>query len=139
MGTRVLAATSLALAALAGGCGAASDDDSSADFRGQQALAASTVEDLSSAAADGDESEICGQLLATALVDRLSARGSNCRAAVEDALEDTDAADLDVRAVRIAGTAATARVAVDTGDEDRVVSVGLVRERGRWKIARLPA
>jgi hypothetical protein len=31
-----------------------------------------------------------------------------------------------------------ARVAADTGDEERVLTVGLVRERDRWKISQLP-
>jgi hypothetical protein len=139
MGTRVLAASTLALASLAAGCGAATDDDSAGDFSGRQALVASTVEDLSAAASDRDcEDEICGQLLATALVDRLSAGGGNCRTTVKDALENTDTSDLTVRSVRIDGTRATARVAADTGDEDRVLTVGLLRERDRWKISRLP-
>jgi hypothetical protein len=138
MRTRVLAATSLAAAALAAGCGA-TNEDSSADFRGQQALVASTVEDLEAAASERDgEEEICGQLLAAALVDRLSARGATCRQAVENALENTDSSDLTVRGVRVRGANATARVTADLGDDERSYTVVLVRERGRWKVARLP-
>jgi hypothetical protein len=139
MRTRVLAATTLALASVAAGCGGATDDDSAGDFSGRQALVASTVEDLSAAASDRDgEDEICGQLLAATLVDRLSAGGAGCRTTVGEALENTDSSDLTVRSVRIDGTRATARVAADTGDEERVLTVGLVRERDRWKISQLP-
>jgi hypothetical protein len=138
MGTRVLAATSLAAAALAVGCGA-TNEDSSADFRGQQALVASTVEDLEAAASDREgEQEICGQLLAAALVDRLSARGATCRQTVENALENTDTSDLTVRGVQVRGPRATARVTADLGDRDRSYTVALVREGGRWKVAQLP-
>ena len=141
MGTRVLVALSLALATMAAGCTASrSNDDSAGDFQGAQAQVASTVEDLESAASKGDEAEICGRLLAA------GARRPACRRAaatarttVHDALENTDSSDLTVESVRIAGATAIARVKADTGDRDRVVTIGLTRERGRWKIARLPS
>ena len=139
MGTRVLVATSLALAALMAGCTASgSKNDSSADFQGANAQVATTIEDLESAASNGDEAEICGRLLAARLVDRLSARGRDCRSVVHDAVEDADTSNLTVQSVRITGDTATARVKEETGDHDRIATVGLVREAGRWKIARLP-
>ena len=140
MGTRVLVALSLALATMAAGCTTSrSNNDSAGDFKGAQAQVASTVEDLESAASKGDEAEICGRLLAAGLVDRLSSSGRDCSTTVHDALENTDSSDLTVESVRIAGPTAIARVKADTGDRDRVVTIGLTRERGRWKIARLPS
>ena len=140
MGTRVLVAVSLALATMAAGCTTSrSNTDSAGDFKGAQAQVASTVEDLQSAASSGDEAEICGRLLAARLVDQLSSRGRDCRTAVHDALENSDTADLTVESVRIRGNTAIARVKAETGDHDRVHTVGLVRERNLWKIARLPS
>src|SRR5215218_10416875 len=140
MRTRVLVATSLALAASASGCTASgSNNDSSADFRGAQAQVAGTVEDLESAASNGDEAEICGRLLASRLVDRLSTRGRDCRTTVQDALDDADTSDLTVESVRINGDTAVARVKAETGDRDRIETVALARERNRWKIVRLPS
>jgi hypothetical protein len=139
MRTRVLVALSLALAALTVGCTASgSNTDSSSDFQGARAQVASTVEDLESAASKGDEGEICGQLLATRLVDRLSTGGRDCRATVQDTLDDADSSDLTVESVRVSGDTATARVKAETGDRDRIETVGLVREANRWKIAQLP-
>ena len=110
MGTRVLVALSLALVAMAPGCTASrSNDDSAGDFEGAQAQVATTVEDLESAAASGDEAEICGRLLAARLVDQLSSRGRDCATAVHDARENTDSADLTVESVRLAGSTAPAR------------------------------
>jgi hypothetical protein len=139
MGTRALVAVWLVLAASLAGCTASrSNTDSSSDFKGANALVASTIEDLESAASKGDEGEICGQLLAARLVDRLSARGKDCGTVVQDALDDTDTSNLTVESVRITGDSAVARVKAETGDRDRIETVGLVRERNRWKIARLP-
>jgi hypothetical protein len=139
MGTRALVAVWLVLAASLAGCTASrSNTDSSSDFTGASALVASTIEDLESAASKGDEGEICGQLLAARLADRLSARGKDCGTVVQDALDDTDTSNLTVESVRITGDRAVARVKAETGDHDRIETVGLVRERNRWKIARLP-
>ena len=139
MGMRALVATSLALAVLLAGCTASrSNKDSSSDFQGANALVASTIEDLESAASKGDEAEICGQLLSARLVDRLSTRGKDCRTVVQDALDDADTSNLTVESVRISGDRAVARVKAETGDHDRIETVALVRERNRWKIAQLP-
>ena len=139
MGTRAVVALWLVLAASLAGCTASrSNTDSSSDFKGANALVARTIEDLESAASKGDEGEICGQLLAARLVDRLSARGKDCGTVVQDALDDTDTSNLTVESVRITGDSAVAREKAETGDHDRIETVGLVHERDRWKIARLP-
>ena len=56
---------------------------------------------------------------------------------MHDALENTDTTDLSVRSVAVNGTTATARVKAERGDADRVTTVGLVKEGGRWRISRL--
>ena len=130
----------LGLALVTGGCAAAgSGSDSATDFRGAQKAVATTVEDLQSATRRADKQEICGRLLSAGLARRLATGGQDCQGRVKDVLDDTDDVDLTVKAVRISGGTATARVAVDTGDRDRIVTVGLVREGGRWRVARLPA
>jgi hypothetical protein len=134
---RALMPAVLALGLLAGGCASSGSVDSSKDFRGQQRLVAATVEDLESAASDGDEGKICRELLARSLSARLARSGRGCAQTVKDAVKDADSSDLAVRSVRIDGTRATAAVEEDLGDADRMSTVGLVKEGGRWRIARL--
>ncbi len=132
----------LALTAALAGCGASSStsEDSSGDFQGQQRLVANAVEDLEAAAGDGDEAKLCRELLASELVQRLaSAADGDCGRAVTRALDNTDAVGLTVRSVRIDGQRATATVTQETGDRDRRTTIGLVKQRGGWKVAALGA
>jgi hypothetical protein len=129
----------LALAALLAACAPSSgSNDSADDFRGDQRAVASTVEDLESAAADGDETRICRDLLAPALVRSLAAQGG-CPAAVDKAIDNSDTFAVDVESVRIAGNNATARVKSETGDTDRFGTLTLTRIRpsAGWRIERL--
>jgi hypothetical protein len=130
----------LALAALSAACAPSSGSKNTAsDFRGDQRAVATTVEDLESAASKGDQDRICRDLLAPALVQRLSSPSRGCPATVDIALKNTDTFALQVTAVRITGNRATARVKLETGARDRVATIGLTRAGATagWRIAQL--
>ena len=133
--TALLAA--LALAALAAGCAPqqSSSSDSVSKFTGDQKAVAQTVEDLESAASDGNEAKLCSQVFAKALAGRLAAAGGGCTNAVKAAIKDTDSVDMTVESVRVNGDRATANVKFETGKNDRRGTVALVREGGRWRVA----
>jgi hypothetical protein len=116
-------------------CGSAGTD-SSGSFEGQDREVASTVEDLQSAAADDDASEICRTLLAKSLLDQIGS-GDACQKAVSIAIDAVDTTELKVESVRIDGTNATARVKSGTGDGSTTRTVQLTREGSNWKIATL--
>ena len=129
----------LALALPLAACAPSSGSGNSAgDFRGDQRAVATTVEDLESAASDGDENRICRDLLAPGLVRALGAQGG-CAAAVDKAIKNADTFAVDVQSVRVAGNRATARVKFETGKRDRFGTVGLTRVRPNadWRIDRL--
>ena len=131
---RPLVALIALLAALAlAACGSAGTD-SSGSFEGQDREVASTVEDLQSAAADDDASEICRTLLAKSLLDQIGS-GDACQKAVTIAIDAADTTELKVESVRIDGTNATARVKSGTGDGSTTRTVQLTREGSNWKIA----
>jgi len=141
MRARVLIALALIAAALSG-CGASSSttDDSSGDFQGEQRLVANAIEDLEAAAADDDAAKLCRELLATELVRRLEGAGAgDCGQAVTRALDSSDAVGLTVESVRLDGQRATATVTQETGDRDRRTTIGLVKQRGGWKVTTLGA
>jgi hypothetical protein len=121
----------LAILALAG-CGATAS--SAGDFEGEEARVAETVEDVQAAGAADETQRLCDELFARALVERFqSAGGGDCRQEVGTALEDTDAFELTVQDVTIQGTTARARVE----SEERVRTLTLVREGGRWRVSAL--
>jgi copper chaperone CopZ len=137
MRARALPPAALAVAVVAGGCASSGSVDSTSDFRGEQRLVAATVEDLESAASDGDEGKICRELLARSVAARLARGGRSCQQTVEDELKNADGSDLTVRSVRVDGTRARAAVKEDLGDADRVSTVRLVKESGRWRLETL--
>jgi hypothetical protein len=137
MRARALLTAAAALALLAGGCASSGSRSSARDFRGEQRLVATTVEDLQSAASDGDEGKICRELMARSVVARLAGRGRTCPQTVKDALKDADTSDMTVRSVRVNGARASASVKEERGKADRISTVRLVKEGGRWRIATL--
>ena len=119
----------------ASGCGTASED-SSKDFKGEQAAVASAVEDLQEAGRDGDAGKICSKLLTKDVVARIKAAGArSCEKTLDDSLDDADTYELTVKKVAIDGNRATAVVKSEAGDEDRSDTLELVKEGGRWKLA----
>jgi hypothetical protein len=126
-----------AVAALAAaGCTTqTSSDDSSGKFRGDQRLVANTVEDFETAAAKGDQDQICRELLAKPLIAEYAKRGGTCEHAVDGALKDSDSFGLTVESVRIADGQATARVKADRGKKDVFRNVTLVKEGTGWRIS----
>jgi hypothetical protein len=132
-----LAALLVALPLTLGACGQA-QKDSAKDFTGEQKAVAQTVEDLQKASRKGDEGKICDDLLAPALVAKVkTASKDTCENALNDALRDVDAFELQVKKVAVNGSTATATVTSDTGPKDRTDTLQLVKDRGAWKISTL--
>jgi hypothetical protein len=134
---RALAAViPLALAAALGGCGAA--QSSAGNFEGEQKAVAEAVEDLQVAAQTRKPEEICADLLARSLADRIKTSGGDCVKEMDKAVRDADDFEIDVTRVTITG--ATARALARTrqrGREKQPVTFTLAREDGRWRLTNL--
>jgi hypothetical protein len=129
------AALPLVLAALASGC--AGSASSTNDFSGEEKQVADVVEQLQSAGESGDAQEICSEILAPSLSERMKAPGSSCEQELDKALKDADDFDLDVEDVTVQGNTATARVKGRVGDGDRVRTLEFERERSGWRATSL--
>jgi hypothetical protein len=126
----------LAAVALAG-CTTTGSSSSSKKFKGAQGDVATVVSDLKSAAQRKSVDKICSQILATTLVDRLDQAGTSCGQEVDKAITDADEYGLDVQAVTVTGTQATAKVR--QGKDGRVKTLSFVREASRWKLSGIAA
>ena len=131
----VLPLAAIVAVAVAGCATQTSSDDSSGKFSGEQRLVANTVEDFESAAAKGDQDQICRELLAKPLIAQYAEHGGTCEKAVDGALKDTDSFGLTVESVRIAAAQATARVKADRGKKDVLRDLTLVKEGPGWRIS----
>ena len=125
----------IAAVAVTGCTTTTTSNDSSGKFSGEQRLVANTVEDFESAAAKGDQDQICRELLAKPLIATYAERGGTCAKAVDGALKDTDSFGLTVESVRIAANTATARVKADRGKHDVLRDLTLVKEGPGWRIS----
>jgi hypothetical protein len=125
----------IAAVAVTGCTSQTTSDDSSGKFRGEGRLVANTVEDFESAAAKGDQDQICRELLAKPLIATYAKRGGTCEHAVDGALKDTDSFGLTVESVRLSATQATARVKADRGKHDVIRTINLVKEGTGWRIS----
>lgn len=114
-------------AVTASGCGAESRNE--VTFRGAPAEVADLVEDLQEAAEQDEITRICRALLAEPLT------GPQCADRVRAAIDDSDQFLLDVRAVKITGDTATARVITGAGDAERTATMRLVRQGSGWRIS----
>ena len=120
-----------------GACGS-TPKDSAKSFKGDQRAVAQTVEDLQSAASKGDQKKICGQLLADSLVAQIrTSSKKSCDDAIQDAIRDVDAFELQVQKVTVNGDAATATVKSEAGKDHTASTLTFVREHAAWKIATL--
>lgn len=114
-------------AVFAVGCGEGSRE--SVDFTGTEAQVAEVVGDLQEAAESEETTRICRALLTKELA------SGDCRAKVQQAIDDTDQFALDVRDVRVTGTTAAARVITGSGDAERTTTMRFAREGSSWRVS----
>jgi len=104
------------------------------------------VDDLQDAGRDKDGDAVC-VLLAADLIKKIRATAGgkvSCAEAVDDALDDADSFDIDVKSVKIDGTTATAVVESKENDDEIRDTLSFVKEqaggsppRTRWKLSAL--
>jgi hypothetical protein len=124
----------LLLAAAIAGCGQA--PSSAGDFKGNEKDVANTVESLQKAAQNRKPEDICSDVLARALVEKLKTAGHDCVDEMDKITSDSDDFELDVTDVTITGATATARVKARKGGRDNALTTfALVREDGQWRLS----
>lgn len=132
----LLAALLLAAAFAVGGC-AGQQSDSSKDFSGEQAAVADAVEQLQTAAGNGDEEKVCNEVLTKELAAKVRSGSQECVTLLGQSLDDTDSFELSVKKVTVSGTTATADVTAGTGDAKRRTQLRLQRVGADWRISAL--
>jgi hypothetical protein len=125
------------LAALAvGGCGAETEQSSADKFQDPEERAvAQKVEDLQEAGESRKPEDICSDILARSLVQQLEAAGADCVDEMEKAIDDADDYDLEVQAVTVSGSTATATVR--RGDDGQPETMEFTKENGQWRATAL--
>jgi hypothetical protein len=131
-----LAAVPAALSALAlAACG---QTVSTSSFKGEQHEVAQTLANLQSDVGRNDESKICNNDLAKAVVTRLSGATGGCKSVIKEQLGQIDNSTMAVDSITTSGTGAqptaTASVRSIIAGKTRRSTVRLVKEAGKWKV-----
>jgi hypothetical protein len=121
--------TLVPIALLLQGCTAAAPS-SAGRYKGTERDVAKVVDDLAAAARKGDAGRVCTKIVSPDFAARLRAGASTCEDEVKKAIGDADDYDLDVRAVAVTGTQATAQVR----QGPRTATFRLAREGADWRI-----
>jgi hypothetical protein len=127
----VLALFAAMLALALAACGQAT---SATNFKGEEQAVAQVLDDLRASAEQAKADDICNNLFATAMQERLGAGKSTCGAEMKKALEDADTFDLSVQSVTVAGATASARVKGNDTTRDIIRTFGFAKEGNRWRI-----
>ncbi|HEY2397610.1 MAG TPA: hypothetical protein VGH78_01340 [Solirubrobacteraceae bacterium] len=109
---------------------------STSSFKGEQREVAQAVSNLQTDVRAADQTKICTNDLAGAVVARLNAAPGGCKQVLKGQLTEIDNNDATVESVQIASgkRAATAKVKTVYNGKKRVTTVSLVYEGGRWKV-----
>ena len=133
-----LSVFALLLAAVIAGCAQA--PSSAGDFKGAEKAVADTIEQLQTAATNRKPQDICSDVLARALVDKLKTSGHACVDEMDTIVSDADDYELTVTDVTITGATATAKVKARRGKNDNAVTTfSLALEDKKWRLTNFGA
>ena len=121
------------------GCGTSTVTTSS--FTGPARSVAQTISDFQNDGETHNDSKLCEQDLATAIVDKLASPGRTCATVISKQLNEVDTFDLSLVTVRVndatSPPTATARVKDTRNGVSHMDTLTLVKEGSRWKISGL--
>jgi hypothetical protein len=120
---------------LALGLAACGQPSSATRFEGDEGAVAQVVEDLQADGERGNADDICNDLLAKAMQERIAAGDRSCAEEMKVTIEDADAFELEVQDVTVQGATATAKVkGTDEDDAGINRTFEFAKEGNRWRI-----
>jgi hypothetical protein len=130
------AARTLCAVGLATGIAACGTTVSTSSFKGEQREVAQAISNLQADVRAADQTKVCTNDLAAAVVARLNAAPGGCKQALKGQLTEIDNNDATVQSVQLtsAKRTATAKVKSVYDGKKRVTTVSLVYEGGKWKV-----
>jgi hypothetical protein len=110
----------------------------SGSFKGEPKAIAQTISDLQTEATAGEAKKICANLLSSAVTARLRSAPGGCTQAIKDQLSQVDTLELTVQSILPnSATSASAQVKSTYAGKNKLSTVTLVKEDGKWKISKL--
>ncbi len=121
------------------GVSACASATSTSSFKGEQHAVAQAISDLQSEATAGEAQQICASLLSSAVTARLRSASGGCTQALKNQLSEVDVPELTIQSIQLSGGGASASAQVKStyAGKNRISTLTLVKEAGKWKISRL--
>jgi hypothetical protein len=133
MSARLLSAVCLPVLAL--GLAACGTTTSTSNFKGEQHAVAQAIANLQTHATALEQDKVCHEDFASSVVARLNRAPGGCKKALESQLKQIDSFEVTVESVHINGTDASARVKSIHEGKNRIETLTLVKEDGKWRIS----
>lgn len=133
MSVRLLSPLFLMLLAL--GLAACGTTTSTSNFKGEEHAVAQAIANLQTHATSLEHNKVCHEDLAKSVVERLNRSPGGCEKALETQLKQIDSFEVTVESVHISGTNASARVKSIHEGKNRIETLTLVKEDGKWRIS----
>jgi hypothetical protein len=126
----------LALPSLALGIAACGQTTSASKFSGEEHEVAQGIANLQSDARSAEPQKVCSNDLASPVVARLNPTTGGCKQAIKGQLSEIDNFDATVESVQVTAPkhTAVARVKSIYNGKNRIRTVSLLYEGGKWKI-----
>lgn len=123
---------------LAVGMSACASTTSSGSFKGEPHAIAQTISSLQTEATAGEAKKICANLLSSSVTARLRSASGGCTQAIKNQLSQIDTLELTVESILPkTATSASAQVKSTYAGKNKISTVTLVKEDGKWKISKL--
>ncbi|HEX4467494.1 MAG TPA: hypothetical protein VH025_09930 [Solirubrobacteraceae bacterium] len=110
---------------------------STSGFKGEAKDVAQTVKNLQSDVTASEEKKVCNNDLAAGVVKGLSSAPGGCQAAIKDQLAEIASFEVTIQSIQITspGKTATVKVKSKYSGKNRISSIMLVKENGKWKVS----
>ncbi len=112
---------------------------STSGYKGEAKDVAQAVKNLQSDVTASEEKKVCNNDLAAGVVKSLSSASGGCQKVIKDQLAEIASFEVTIQSIQITspGKTATAKVKSKYAGKNRISSILLVKEGGKWKISRL--
>jgi hypothetical protein len=122
---------------LVGGLSACATTVSTSGYKGEAKDVAQTIKNLQADVTAGEQKKVCQNDLAGSVVKGLSSATGGCAQVIKDQLKEIASFEVTVQSIQItsAGHAASARVKSKYSGKNKISTIALVKEAGKWKIA----
>jgi hypothetical protein len=112
---------------------------STSGYKGEAKDIAQTIKNLQSDATGGEQKKVCNNDLAGSVVKSLSSATGGCQQVIKEQLKEIASLEVTVESIQItsAGHTATAQAKSKYAGKNKVSTISLVKEAGKWKVAKV--